>query len=118
MGFLNIFKKKTKKRNFNIVVYYVSAIKDGVALATPLGVLPAFPKQYEIDFKIKHNPTEGDYFNEEINGNTAVCFWKDNRIEAISFLSAEHAKASPYLIEFSSEDIKTLDPILNHFPRN
>ena len=104
------------KRLPNIAVYYVSAIVDGDVKAAPLGMIPRFSEDYENSIKAKHHPNGATYVGDTLNGTTVILFWNIDRVDAVSFLSADDARAFPGFSQFSDEDLPKLGRVLFHFP--
>ena len=115
MSFWSRFKRR--KRLPNITVYYMSAIVDGNAKASPLGIIPRFSADYENAIRKKHLPKGTAYISENINEIAIILFWNIDRIDAVNFLSADEARAFPGFSEISDEDLAKLDSGLCHFPR-
>jgi hypothetical protein len=110
--FLSRFRQP--KRLPNITVYYMRAVVDGDAKASPLGIIPRFSDDYENRIRDKHHPVGTAYIHERIDGASVILFWATDRIDAVCFLSVDEARAFPALVEFPD---KELDSVLNHFPR-
>ena len=67
--------------------------------------------------KAKHRPVGAAYINETINGVSAILFWSGERVDAISFLSADDARVFPGFKPFDTDDLAKLDGMPAHFPR-
>jgi hypothetical protein len=115
MSLLNRLRRP--KRLSNITVYYLSAVIDGDAKSSPLGIVPRFSDDYENSIRQKHSPKGGTFINEVINGTTVILFWNIDRVDAVSFLSADQARAFPGFSKIPDDDLAKLDSVLNHFPR-
>jgi hypothetical protein len=105
------------KRLPNITVYYISKIIDGIVYATPLGVMPRLSDEYENVIRDKYKPKGETYINETINEVTVILFWNVDRIDAISFLSADDAVRFSGVTKFPDDALAKLDGVLTHFPR-
>ena len=115
MSFLNRFRRP--KRLSNITVYYLRAVIDGDAKASPLGIAPRFSDDYERSIREKHRPKGTAYLNENINGVSVILFWNSHGIDAIAFLSADEALAFPRFSKLPDDALAKLDSVLKHFPR-
>jgi len=115
MGILRLFRPA--KRLANISVYYMSAIVDGDVKASPIGIIPRFSAAYEKTIREAHRPAGTCYVNETIEGVSVIFYWAADKIEAVSFLSADDARAFPGFREIPEADLAVLDRGLAHFPR-
>jgi hypothetical protein len=115
---MSLFSRlKQPKGPQNIPVYYVSAIVDGNVKASPLGTIHRFSDDFENAIKRKHHPRGTAYINENINEVSVILFWNADRVDAISFLSADEARIFPSFNKIPDEDLSKMDKILIHFPR-
>lgn len=105
------------KRLTNITVYALSAIIDGNVKASPLGTIPRFSNSYEKTIRDKHHPARSSYINESINGSSVILYWATEGVDAVSFLSADDARAFPGFSAIPDADLAKLDSVLAHFPR-
>jgi hypothetical protein len=81
MSLLNRFRRP--KRLSNITVYYLSAVTDGDAKSSPIGLVPRFSDDYENSIRQRHNPKGAAYMNEVIDGATVILFWNIDRVDAV-----------------------------------
>lgn len=116
MSLLNRLRGKPKRLP-NITVYALSAIIDGNVKASPLGTIPRFSDSYEKTIRDKHRPVGRAYINESINGSSVILYWATEGVDAVSFLSADDARAFPGFNAIPDADLAKLGSALVHFPR-
>ena len=105
------------KKTANLIVYVLMEEKDGNLFTRPFGKAPRFDRSYEETIKIKHNPHNEAFIGEDIDGISIILHWKNDGIDAISFLSLEQAEHFPGYSALRADVLKDLDPYLRHFPR-
>ncbi len=105
------------KRLPNITAYCLSAVVNGEAKSSPLGVVPRLSDECEDKIRMKQKPVGTAYINDTINGVSVILCWTGERVEAISFLSVDDAQAFPGFRPFDTDDLVKLNAALTHFPR-
>lgn len=105
----------TQEKSPNVVVYYLAAIdQHGNAKAALLGYHPRLIG-HEDRIRVQQKPAEGSYINESLEGSTIVCYWTNDGIDAVCFLSKAEALKASEVREFPPEDMAWLPRVLNHF---
>lgn len=106
------------RRSPNILAYYISGFTtEGQAQASPLGAVPRLSDMYESEIRKKHRAGGSGYINDTLNGISVILFWTGDRVDAISFLSADQAREFPGFKALDANVLAKLDSILTHFPR-
>lgn len=100
----------------NMLVYRVSGIVDGNGKASPVGVMPKFPVQYEGEIRKKHRPKEFSCVNETIGGKSVILYWMNDRIESVCFLQPDHWQEFPGFRTIPEDDLKALAAAQRYFP--
>jgi hypothetical protein len=112
----DFFRRSQKPERLpNIAVYCLRSIdQHGNARTAAIGVMPRFSTEYEKTIRDKHKPIGTIYINDNIGNVSFVLAWMNDRIEAVSFLSEEQARAAAGFIAFEDNQF---DSVLTHFPR-
>ena len=118
MWFFGKSRRTPPERMANVTVYGLSAVIEGNAYSIPLGTAPRFTDEQERQWREKHKPSGVCYITENVNGVGAILFWSLDRVDAISFLSADDARAYPGFRMIPAAHLLKLDSALEHFPRD
>ena len=100
-----------------VIVYHLNVIVNGDAKTLPIGIIPRFSKDYEAEIRKTHDPSGASYINVQFGDTAAILFWANDGIDAISFLSAEDARAFPGFSPFPDGYLARVDRELTQFPR-
>jgi hypothetical protein len=110
-----LFKRKPKTPT--IAVYCLTVIRDGNALATPVGIMPRPSQEIEERLRAAHRPKEGAYVNDKIGEASVTYAWNDGEISAACFLSIDDLAHCLGFTPFKEADYDQLSSALHHFPR-
>lgn len=115
MWFFGRGKPQTKTPN--LVLYALTAIVDGNAMASPLGSELRLAAEHENRIRTTHKPRGTAYINDTLDGASVILCWMNDGVDALCFLSEVDAQNYAGFRAIPAADLIALDARLRHFPR-